>query len=370
MKGSVRIGRILFHPSTLAICSGLFGALIAFLINLLTGGNTSSLIWIALAFTILFSLCISAWQVYSQEKTGQRWMTMLQEMVFQTYFFTLLTDKPEISQIAQQRLGQVLQNLNDDQRVSMVKFFSSNGLPARFVGDALQGSDSLAGAELPQVQLPHIRLARANLRQVNFRDADLSESDLSETRLFRADLSGANLTRASLTKADLRGIDLRGANLTGADLSDARMQMEKGARDSPKVQIGAFFYPALRANLSHALLNQAKLREANLTGADLSGAQLRGADLTKANLSYANLEGADLTGATLAGAIVVGAQLSGANLSGATLTEAALIEANLRETDLSGATLSRAILDGADVHGAKVTQEQLQTVVSKKNLKQ
>src|SRR5689334_4483332 len=143
MKRSISIGRIVFHPSTLAICSGLFGALIAFLINLLTGGNTSSAIWIALAFTIVISLCISAWQVYSQEKTGQRWMTMLQEMVFQTYFFTLLTDKPEISRIAQQRMGQVLRTLSGDQQVSMVKFFSYNGLPATFIGDALQGSDSL-----------------------------------------------------------------------------------------------------------------------------------------------------------------------------------------------------------------------------------
>ena len=33
---------------------------------------------------------------------------MLQEMVFQTYFLTLLADKPEISQLARQRLGRLL----------------------------------------------------------------------------------------------------------------------------------------------------------------------------------------------------------------------------------------------------------------------
>ena len=344
MKRSFSVNRVVFHPSTLAVFSGLLGALIALLLNLASGGKTSQLLWIALIFAMLFSLSITAWQGYRQEQTGQQWMTMLQEMVFQTYFLTLLADKPEISQLAQQRLGQVLQTLTGDQQVSMLQFFSHNGLPATFIGDALQGSTGLVGADLQQIELPQIHLAHANLSRVNFREANLSDATL-----YRADLSGANLSQASLTKTDLRGVNLRGANLTGADLSDSRMAMEKAGRDAPRVQVGASLYPALRANLSHALLTQAKLREANLVGADLGGAQLQGADLTKANLSYANLQGADLTGATL--------------------TEAALIGANLQGADLTGATLTWAILDEADVRAAKVTEEQLQTVVSEKNVK-
>ena len=117
MKRSFNVNRVVFHPSTLAVFSGLLGALI---------------------FAIVFSLSLTAWQMYRQEQTGQQWMTMLQEMVFQTYFLTLLADKPEISQPAQQRLGQVLQTLTGDQQVSMLQFFSHNDLSAMFIGDALQ----------------------------------------------------------------------------------------------------------------------------------------------------------------------------------------------------------------------------------------
>src|SRR5260370_28726440 len=111
MKRSISVSRVVSHPSTLAVFSGLLGALIGFLLNRAAGGNTPQVIWIALIFAILFSLSLTAWQGYRQEKTGEQWMTMLQEMVFQTYFLTLLADKPEISQLAQLRLGQALQTL-------------------------------------------------------------------------------------------------------------------------------------------------------------------------------------------------------------------------------------------------------------------
>src|SRR5579884_627538 len=124
MKRSFRLGQVLFHPSTLAVLSGVFGAIIGLLINLVSGGHPSQMILIALVFAMLFSLGISAWQMYSQDKTDKQWMTMLQELVFQTYFLTVLTDKPEISQIAQQRLGRVLKTLDADQQISMLKFFS------------------------------------------------------------------------------------------------------------------------------------------------------------------------------------------------------------------------------------------------------
>jgi uncharacterized protein YjbI with pentapeptide repeats len=351
MKRSLSVSQVVFHPSTLAVFSGLLGAIIGFLINRASGGNTSQVIWIALIFAMLFSLSLTAWQGYRQEQTGRQWMMMLQEMVFQTYFLTLLADKPAISQLAQQRLGQVLKTLTGDQQVSMLQFFSHNGLSATFIGDALQGSTGLVGADLQQIDLPLIQFAQANLSRVNFREANLREANLSDATLYRADLSGANLSHARLTRTDLRGVNFRGANLSGADLSESRMVMEKAGRDASavQVQVGAGRYPALRANLSHALLTQAKLREANLVGADLSGANLQGVDLTKANLSYANLQGVDLTGATL--------------------TEAALIGANLQGADLTGATLTWAILDEADVRAAKVTEEQLQTVVSEKNMK-
>jgi uncharacterized protein YjbI with pentapeptide repeats len=350
MKRSLSMSRIVSHPSTLAVFSGLLGAFIGFLLNLASGGKTSQLLWIALIFAMLFSLSITAWQMYTQEQTGKQWMLLLQEMVFQTYFLTVLADKPEVSQLAQQRLGQVLKPLTGEQQVSMLKFFSHNGLSATFIGDALQGSSGLIGADLQQIDLPQIHLAQANLSRVNFREANLREAHLSQAILHRADLSGANLFHACLTRTDLRGVNLRGANLTGADLSESRMMVEKAGHDESSVlQVGAVRYPALRANLSSALLSHAKLREANLTGADLGRANLQGVDLTKANLSYANLQGADLTGATLA--------------------EAALIGANLQGADLTGATLIGAILDEADLRAAKVTEEQLQAVVSGQNVK-
>jgi hypothetical protein len=276
MKRSLSMSRVVSHPSTLAVFSGLLGALIGFLLNLASGGKTSQLLWIALIFAMLFSLSLTAWQVYRQEQTGKQWMTMLQELVFQTYFLTLLADKPEISQLAQQRLGQVLKPLTGEQQVSMVQFFSHNGLPATFIGDALQGSTGLVGADLQHIELPQVHLARANLSRVNFREANLREANLSDATLYRADLSGANLSQASLTRADLRGVNFQGANLTGADLSESGMAMEKAGRDAPRVPVGARLYPALRANLSHALLTQARLRESNLVGADLGGGEFAG----------------------------------------------------------------------------------------------
>src|SRR5260221_9510910 len=232
MKRSFNVNRVVFHPSTLAVFSGLLGALIGFLLNLASGGKASQLLWIALIFAMLFSLSLTAWQGYRQEQTGKQWMTMLQEMVFQTYFLTLLADKPEISQLAQQRLGQVLQTLTGDQQVSMLQFFSHNGLPATFIGDALQGSTGLVGADLQQIELPQIHLEQANLSRVNFSGANLRETQLNDGTLSRAGLSWANLSQASLTKADLRGVNLRGANLTGADLSESRMDLEREGRNA------------------------------------------------------------------------------------------------------------------------------------------
>jgi len=338
-----------FHPSTLAVFSGVCGATIGFLINLASGGRTGQVVWIALSFAILVSLSITAWQVYAQEKTGQQWMTMLQEMVFQTYFLTVLADKPEISQIAQQRLGQVLKTLNADQQVSMLKFFSHNGLPARYIGDALQGSSTLVGADLQEMELPGIDLENAKLSRVNLSRANLSEANLTGTTLYRADLAEADLSRCRLTGADLRGVKLRGANLAGADLSDSDMGMGRARPDPPGGPGGVGLGPELRANLSNALLPDAKLRASSLVGADLSGANLRRADLAKANLSGANLQGADL--------------------GEANLTEAALIGANLREADLIGATLTWAVLDEADLRTARVTEEQLQTLSSDRHIK-
>jgi uncharacterized protein YjbI with pentapeptide repeats len=297
MKRSFSVSRVVFHPSALAVFSGLLGAIIGFLLNRASGGNTSQMIWIALIFAILFSLSITAWQVYTQEKTGKQWMTMLQEMVFQTYFLTVLADKPEISQMAQQRLGQVLKPLNGEQQVNMLKFFSHNGLPATFIGDALQGSAGLVGADLQQIELPQIHLEHANLSRVNFREANLREANLSETTLYRADLSSANLSQARLNRTDLRGVNFRGANLTGADLG---------------------------------------------------GANLQGVDLTKANLSYANLQGVDLTGATLTEAALIGANLQGADLTGATLTWAILDEADLRAAKVTEEQL-QAVVSGKNV---------------------
>ncbi len=54
MKRSLSMSRIVSHPSTLAVFSGLLGALIGFLLNLASGGKTSQLLWIALIFAMLF----------------------------------------------------------------------------------------------------------------------------------------------------------------------------------------------------------------------------------------------------------------------------------------------------------------------------
>ncbi len=349
MNRSFRVGRLVFHPSTLAVFSGLCGAVIGFLLNVASGGKNGQVIWIALSFAILVSLSVTAWQVYAQDRTGQQWMAMLQEMVFQTYFLALLADKPEVSQIAQQRLGQVLKTLNGDQQVGMLKFFSHNGLPATYIGDALQGTSTLVGADLQQMELPGIHLEQANLTRVNLSHANLSEAHLNGATLYRADFSEADLSRCHLEGGFLRGVSFHGANLTAADLSNSFMGMEKAGGE-------AFAAPGvpgrtseLRADLSNAVLLDAKLRASTLIGADLSGANLRGADLVSANLRGANLRGADLTDANL--------------------TEAALIGANLREADLTGATLTWATMDKADLREAKVTDEQLKSLGSGKQIK-
>jgi uncharacterized protein YjbI with pentapeptide repeats len=335
-KHTFNFSNVVFHPSTLAILSGLFGAVIGFLINLVSGGKTSNTIWISLVFAILFSLGLTAWQASEQAKTDKQWMTMLQEMVFQTYFLTLLTDKPEVSQIAQQRLGQVLKSLDAEQQLSMLHFFSHNGFSATFIGDALRGSKALVGADLHKMELPSVQLNDTDLSSVNLSGANLIDANFNGAALYRANLSGANLRRASMKGADMGGIDLQGANLTEADLSGSALLADQ--EGTPH-----------NANLAHAILTHAKLQGASLIGADLSGANLRSADLTKASFSGANLQGADLTDATL--------------------TEATLSGANLQGADLTGATLTYALLDEADLRNARVTDEQLQTISTGKNMK-
>ncbi|GHO87390.1 pentapeptide repeat-containing protein [Dictyobacter formicarum] len=334
-KHSFNFSKVVFHPSTLAILSGLFGAVIGFLINLVSGGNASNNIWISLVFAIMFSLGLTAWQASEQAKTDKQWMTMLQEMVFQTYFLTLLTEKPEVSQIAQQRLGQVLKSLDAEQQLSMLHFFSHNGLSVTFIGDALRGSKALVGADLRKMELPSVQLNDTDLRSVDLSGANLRDANLSGAALYRANLSGANLLRASMKDSDMRGIDLQGANLTEADLSGSALLADE---ETPH-----------NANLTHAILTHAKLRGASLIGADLSGANLRSADLTKATFSGANLQGADLTDATLTEVTFIGANLQGANLTGATLTY--------------------ALLDDADLRNTRVTDEQLQAISTGKNMK-
>lgn len=335
-KRSFNFGNVVFHPSTLAIFSGLFGAVIGFLINLVSGGNASNNIWISLAFAIMFSLGLTSWQAFDQAKTDKQWTTMLQEMVFQTYFLTLLTERPEVSQIAQQRLGQVLKTLDAGQQLSMLRFFSHNGLSATFIGDALRGSKALVGADLHKMELPGVQLNDTNLTSVNLSGANLSDADLNATELYRANLSGAILLRASIKSSDMRGIDLHGANLTEADLSGSALLADQ--KGTP-----------LKANLAHAILAYAKLQGTSLIGADLSGANLRNADLTKATFIGANLQGADLTEAIL--------------------TDANFTGANLQDADLTGATLTYAMLDDADLRNASVTDEQLQAISTGKNMK-
>jgi uncharacterized protein YjbI with pentapeptide repeats len=354
MKRPFHLSQVLFHPATLAVFSGVLAAVIGFLINLVSGGNPSQTVWIALSFAIVLSLALNAWQVAMQEKSGQQMMTLLQEMILQTYFLTVLTDKPEVSQMAQQRLSQVLTSLNDEQQVSMLKFFSRNGLPATFVGNALQGSTALAGADLQQMVLPQIHLEQALLSGANLSGANLSGAHLQEASLHRANLSGANLSQANLRSADLGATDLQGANLTGADLTGASLGRDKEGPGSSGLQFARGRRRDRPANLRNALLSHAHLREANLYKTILSGANVQEADLTKAILYEADLSGANVQGADLTEAVLYGADLSGADLRGADLTEAVLYG---------------AILDGADVRSAKVTEEQLLTVRSSKNMK-
>ena len=95
---------------------------------------------------------------------------------------------------------------------------------------------------------------------------------------------------------------------------------------------------------------------------DLSEAVLSRADLSRANLSRANLTEADLSGAILIGAVLTEAVLSRAvlrraNLRRANLRRAVLSRANLTEADLSGAVLIFTVLGYVDLSLAKGLKE-------------
>ncbi len=89
--------------------------------------------------------------------------------------------------------------------------------------------------------------------------------------------------------------------------------------------------PAVRPDLSRALLIDLELRGANLAGANLERAILRGATLSGANLTRANLRRADLRTASLRRA-----KLDHADLSGAVLRFASLAETSVQATRLTG----------------------------------
>lgn len=327
MKRPLRISEIIFHPSMLAVLSGLIGAIIGFLINLVSGGNATQAVWIALTLAISTSLGISAWQVFMQERSSEQYTMMMQELIFQTYYLTVLADNPEISRMARQRIGQVLKSLSNEQQISMLKFFSGNGFPAQFVGDALKGSNALSGADLRGIALPQIQLQEADLSRINFSNANLSEAHLEGSWMINANLSGANLRQSYLIKTSLFSADLQQANL-----SEAHMH-----------QVGF-----VKAKLSGAIFHRSDLTDAQLEGADLKQADLTGADLTGALLNEADLKGAILTNANLRGAYLKGA--------------------DLRQADLKGAILDQTYLDGANIRGAKVTQEQLDMGLSSPTL--
>ena len=52
MERTESVSRVVSHPSTLAVFSGLLGALIGLLLNLASGRKTSQLLWIALVFAM------------------------------------------------------------------------------------------------------------------------------------------------------------------------------------------------------------------------------------------------------------------------------------------------------------------------------
>jgi uncharacterized protein YjbI with pentapeptide repeats len=88
-------------------------------------------------------------------------------------------------------------------------------------------------------------------------------------------------------------------------------------------------------------------------------------EIANAKLSGAQLFGADLHDALLSQTILVHADLRHASLRGANLSDAILVRADLYDADLSGANLSGARLFGADLSGAAVTEEQLDTCISR-----
>lgn len=161
----------------------------------------------------------------------------------------------------------------------------------------------------------------------------------------RPDLSDAVLTGADMTHMNLSGANLAGIHAGRADFSEANLR---------------------GANLQECYLVQSSFHKAHLEGADLSRsrlwdgivlveANLRGAKLDRASLINANLSRADLRGAHL-----TRTDLSGARLAGADLTGASLLCAQLIDTDLED-----AVLVGCDVFGVSAWDVKLLNAVQR-----
>ena len=163
----------------------------------------------------------------------------------------------------------------------------------------------------------------------------------------RPDLTGAILRKGNLRLFNLAGVDLAGANLSGADLTGSNLTRTI----------------LTDTNLGASILDLADLTGADLRRADLRGssggrlfsqANLLGANLENVKLSSAKLDGADLRETNLGGAILGGADLSAANLGGADLRSAYLSQATFADADLSRANLSNAIAPDARFERARL----------------
>lgn len=259
----------------------------------------------------------------------------------------------------------------------------------RFVHDAVEKQQSLAGLDLTGVHLDGLdlsgqnlrgtRLAHAELSQLKLRGAQLQGACFLGSKLQKLECNRADASRADFSEAKLQEVNFYEATLTESLWRKAELKhcefgktvlnainwlqctLSKTSFVHAHFQGGSWVkVEASDCDFSHCQLNQVSLLECQLAQVNFSEAQLFRTSFLNVTAPQANFNGAHLDRVLVGGTSALpkstfrkivakncgfrGAQLHECDFTEASFSRCDLAKANLTKACLKGALLSRCLM--------------------------
>ena len=209
-------------------------------------------------------------------------------------------------------------------------------------------STSYRQLALPMVTLINALLEGIDLNEANFSLSNMQNASFQKSRVVNADFMSSNLAYSNFRQANLVGSRFSWAAMPSSNFDGATL---------------------FRASLHHALIEKSRFEhadcnETNFQDSKLSHSSFRSADLFLAQMSNADLQHVDFHGARAIGANFSHANLSNSNFNGTIAHEALFRQAILRNVTFNLALLSGADFTQANLKDARITDGQLQSLLS------